>query len=934
MPTLPSGTVTFLFTDIEGSTALWEAQPQEMRAALAQHDAILRRAIEDCGGQVFRTAGDAFFAAFDAAPSAIAAAARAQQELAAAHWPTASPVRARMAIHTGFAEVVNGDYVGASLNRIGRLITASHGGQTLLTQATEQLARDSLPGDARLVDLGQHRFRDLVAPERVFQLSISGLPDYFPPLKTLNATPNNLPVQLTSFIGREHELEAIRSLLSDTHLLTLTGPGGTGKTRLALQSAAESAERYPDGVWLVELAPVVDPALVPQTIATALNLRASSSQPPMEQVLSAVRGKDLMLVLDNCEHLLDACAQVVDLLLKNCPNLKMITSSREALGIAGEVSYRVPPLHLPEWENFDDLEALGQVESICLFVKRAQAASPAFTLTRQNARAVVQICRRLDGIPLAIELAAARVKLFSAEQIAARLDDRFKLLTGGSRSALPRQQTLQAAIDWSYTLLSEKEKILFRRLSVFAGGWSYDAAEAICTDETDIDPYELMDLLAQLINKSLVLADDQGEEARYRTLETIRQYASEKLVEAGEAGRLRERHLAYFADQAIQRGQVTLFFTARDSNEYRWLDREVDNLRLAEEWAAEHDPVRALQMAAIYPLWLLYGLSGEKIEYLHRVRARFLSLPEKDEVDSKNNQELLALSWVAEGTALMAQGNYAGSIAAMNQGLAVARPIHADRMMEPMLGQLSVAYLLTGQMELASAASQEGLALVRRLEDRQMLGLFLTVQARHVYKQQGYAAALQVYQRTMAEMGIEKEHYGHAWVLMGMGTLAVLAGEYADAIRFAEESYLLFEQNNNHQYLNVSRSTLADVARLTGEYSRAVSLYMEIIADWMVIGNRGAVARCLECLASIALHQAKGSADPMPLLKRAASLFAAAEAIRTTYGAEMAPEEKPEVAAWLDILHKQLPEPDFSLAWSIGSGLSLERAVEFARQLA
>ncbi|HZO88686.1 MAG TPA: adenylate/guanylate cyclase domain-containing protein, partial [Chthonomonadaceae bacterium] len=464
---MDSGTLTFLFTDIEGSTRLWEQHPEAMRSALARHDVLLQEAIEQHSGHVFKTIGDAFCAAFDAAPSALAAALSAQRALASEDWQAPIRLRVRMALHTGAAEARGGDYFGPPLNRVARMLAAGHGGQVLLSQAACDLLGDALPEGVSLRDLGRHRLRDLQQSEHLYQLLHPNLPADFPPLRSLEAFAHNLPVQLTSFIGREKEMEEIKRLLSTAHLLTLTGSGGCGKTRLALQVAADRVEEYADGVWLVELAAIADLGLVPQTVAVALGVSEEPNRPLGETLANYLRPKSLLLVLDNCEHLLTACAQLADTLLRTCPKVRILASSREGLGLLGEALYHVPSLSLPDEKRLPTLEQLSQYEAVRLFVERAVLSRPDFAVTAQNAASVVQICSRLDGIPLAIELAAARARALAVEQLAQRLDDRFRLLTGGSRTALPRQQTLRALIDWSYDLLSEAERTLLRRLSVF-----------------------------------------------------------------------------------------------------------------------------------------------------------------------------------------------------------------------------------------------------------------------------------------------------------------------------------------------------------------------------------------------------------------------------------------------------------------------------------
>jgi predicted ATPase/class 3 adenylate cyclase len=937
MTDLPTGTITFLYTDIEGSTRLWEHQPAAMHSALQRHDAILRQAIEANAGQVFRTVGDAFCAAFSAAPQAVAAAVETQRLLHAESWQLERPIRVRIALHTSAAEVQNGDYVGSSLNRIGRLLPVCYGGQTLLTQATEQLTRDYLPEGVRLLDLGGHRFRDLVQPERIYQLVIPGLPERFPPLKTLDTIPNNLPPQLTSFIGRQRELEEIGSLLKTNRLVTLTGPGGTGKTRLSLQSAAASLDAFPDGAWLVELAPLADPALVPQSAASALSLREKPGQTLQEVLREYLCERTLLLVLDNCEHLVQTCAQFTDDLLHTCPRLKVMASSREALGIAGEVTFQVPSLSLPRSGSPMDVEELLKYEAVRLFVERATAVNTHFVLSAQNAAPVAQICRRLDGVPLAIELASARVKIFSPEQIASRLDDRFRLLTGGSRTALPRQQTLQALIDWSYDLLSEQEKTLFRRLSVFAGGWSFETAEAICSGEftpgLEIETGDILDLLASLANKSLVMVDDQGDETRYRYLETVRQYASERLLTSGEAARVRDRHLAYYADKAYQGGKVRYRFLTENSEWIAWVEREQDNLRLAQEWALEHDPEKALQMVLLGSFWGQSGFGTEILGYARRARESALSLPEFQGEITPQRQELMSLSWMAEGGLLLSIGEYPACIDALNRSLVLSRPLHSDLLVATTLGLMTVAFSLSGQAQEAMAVIEEGTTLARQLDDLGLLSLFISSRARSLLQLRGYAAAHEMLLQSMAEFDRDEGQYSGAMVRLMLGETALLAGDHPAAQRSYSESNAIFTKYGDRQFMTVSLSGLADVARVMGDLPRAASLYQEVIKNWVTMGNRGAVARCLECLAFIAMQQANdGLGGGSTFLHRAANLFGVAAVLRSTSRSDMSIEERKEYDSQLTRLQNSLAPADFSAAWAAGQALDITQAVAFAGQ--
>jgi len=541
---LPRGIVTFLFTDIEASTKLWESAPEQMRVALQRHHAILQEAIASKGGTVFQIIGDAFCIAFPTAPSAISAAVTAQHALYQEPWDLPFPIRVRMGIHTGETERTStnspsGGYASnPTLNRVARILKAGHGGQVLLSHVTKQLIEDSLPANMGLRDMGEHHLKNLTRSEHLHQLNIAGLPSDFPPLNPLASHRHNLPVQLTSFIGREKEILEVIHLLEKTRMVTLIGAGGTGKTRLSIQVANDVLDQYPDGVWLVELAPILDALLIPRTIAIAIGLRDEPQRPVIDMLLLCdyLRDKELLLILDNCEHLVEACAQLADWLLHACPQIRILASSREALGMSGERLYLVPSLQLPDLQNPLTVESLSQSEAVRLFTERALAATQNFRLTDENISSVAQICHRLDGMPLAIELAAGKIRALSAQQIAQRLDDRFRLLTGGSRTALPRHQTLQSAIEWSYNLLSPSEQTLFRRLPVFVNGWTLEAAESVCSDEdtmtkATLKREDILELLAQLVNKSLVMTEEAHGEIRYHMLETIRQFGSNKLDE-------------------------------------------------------------------------------------------------------------------------------------------------------------------------------------------------------------------------------------------------------------------------------------------------------------------------------------------------------------------------------------------------------------------
>ena len=581
---LPTGTVTFLFSDVEGSTRLWEGHHEEMRTALAGHDKVMRSAIEDNGGHVFSTAGDAYSAAFARPNSALQAAITAQGGLADL-LVAGSRMKVRMAVHTGSADERDDDYFGPAVNRAARIMSVGNGGQVLVSGVTAGLVIDQLPDGAELRDLGEHRLKDLSRPETIHQLVHDSFPVDDRPLRSLDRYRHNLPTQLTSFVGREEESAELAKLLAGSRMVTLAGVGGAGKTRLAIQTAAELVPEYPDGVWLVELAPLTDTDRIYDNVLSALRIEAKAAEDPADTLHRFLVDKELLLILDNCEHLVTAAARLAETALAAGSGITILATSREMLGVPGEYTLPVPSLAAPDSLESELRAALLRYPAVRLFSERGELAKRGWRLTSENAAAVVQICQRLDGMPLAIELAAARLRMMPAEQIASRLDDRFRLLTGGSRTALPRQQTLEAAIDWSHELLSDEEKTLFARLAVFMGGFTLDAAEAVCGVDP-LDGYEVLEHLGHLVDKSLVQVDDTEEGGvRYRMLETLRQYARQRLAESGEVEQMRRAHAEHFVGLAEEAAPHL-----RGEDEAYWLGRleaELDNLRQGIGWSLE-----------------------------------------------------------------------------------------------------------------------------------------------------------------------------------------------------------------------------------------------------------------------------------------------------------------------------------------------------------
>ncbi|MGO9857037.1 MAG: BTAD domain-containing putative transcriptional regulator [Acidimicrobiales bacterium] len=720
-PALPSGTLTLLMTDIEGSTRLWEEHPEAMSEALRRHDDLMRAAIEDSGGYVFKTVGDAFCAAFHTAGEARRAVEAAQRALIAEPWPEGASVRVRMALHTGECEERGGDYFGPAVNRVARLTGIAQGGQVLVSQTTADLLRDKLSDHLELRDLGEHRLKDLGRPEHICQLDLEGLPSEFPPLRSIDhpELDNNLPVQLTSFVGREHELAQVRALVDESQLVTLTGPGGSGKTRLALQVAADLLDGSGNGVWFVDLAPLTDPDLVGELVATAVGVREEPGRPVTATLVDALRERHLLVVLDNCEHLVDACAKLTEAILRSCPGVHVIATSREALGIDGERAFRVPSLSLPPvgTSTLDRTEAL-RFEAVQLFVDRARSHNPTFALDDANAARVVSVCGHLDGIPLAIELAAARLRSLSIADIEDHLGDRFRLLTGGSRGALPRQQTLRALIDWSYELLLSRDRVVFDRLAVFVGGFDLEAAQVVCATE-DIESFEVLDAIGSLVDKSLVQADTTKNRVRYRLLETIRQYAGERLNEHPyELGSASARHAEVFLGLA-ELGASNL----HSPQQVEWLARletEHDNLRAAMAYLLEepHGPGEAIRLGvALREFWFRKGYHSEGLNLL------------RDAIERPGAKEPTALR--ARGLSALAQmylpsGDIWSARTFVAEGLLIARGVGDPALTAEFLELSAWIDFQEGGYATASRVVDEAVALARQAGEARLIASTLT----------------------------------------------------------------------------------------------------------------------------------------------------------------------------------------------------------------
>jgi len=849
-PARPSGTVTFLFTDVEGSTALWEMVPAAMQTALARHDALLQQAVAAAEGTVFKTVGDAFCVAFATPHQALGAALAAQRALAAAAWdPAIGALRVRMGLHTGAAEERDGDYFGPAVNRVARLMSAGHGGQILLSQATQELVRDTLPAGVTLRDLGRHRLKDLIHPEEIFQVVAADLPADFAALKTLDSRPHNLPRQTTALIGREQEVAAVRALLGDprTALVTLTGPGGTGKTRLGLQVAAELLDGFAEGVWFVDLAPLRDPALVLATVATTLGVQAVDARPVAEVLGHFLRDKQLLLILDNFEQVVEAAAPV-GALLAGARQVQALVTSRVPLQLQGERAFPVPPLALPDLAALPPPAQLSAYAAVRLFIARAQDVQPGFAVTPANAPAVAAICARLDGLPLAIELAAARIRLLPPGALLARLERRLSLLTGGARDRPARQQTLRGAIAWSYDLLDPEAQQLFVRLAVFAGGATLEAIEAVCNAAGDL-PGTVLDGVDALVRQSLLRAEaDTADSPRFGMLETIREYAEERLAERGEAATLRGQHAAYY-----RRLAETAEPQLEGPEQVGWIDRleqEHANLRAALAWSeAAGQGEDGLRLAgALGQFWIVRGHWREGREHY----ARLLAGPSAP----RNSSRAKALYYA--GYLAWRESDRAAARTALEESLAIAQEVGDPQRRAAALDMLSRVVELGGDLPRAERFAEQSLAAARQAGDKATLaaafyrlGYLAHFFARDPAGDRGQA----LYQQALALRRELGDRRGIALILANLGTLAADQGDLANARQLAEESLALWREVRDPWGISMILGDLGGVALEQEDYAAAHLFLAQSLALAKEAGIKDLIASALNNFGHLAINE-------------------------------------------------------------------------------
>jgi len=860
--------VTFLFTDIEGSTRLVQELGDRYRDLLDDHCRILRAAIGDAHGIELGTEGDSFFAVFPNAADAVAATATAQRRIAAHEWPDGTTVNVRMGLHTGEGTLGGDNYIGLDVHRAARIAAAANGGQVLLSDAARSLAEPALPADLTLRPLGAHRLKDLANAERLFQLEIPGLRADFPALRTLDARPNNLPVQLTSFVGRELEVAAVGALLDRARLVTLTGPGGTGKTRLALQVAAERLSRYRDGAFFVELAPITDPGLVVSAIAGVLGVREAADRSLAETLGEALRDQEILLVLDNFEQVVDAAPRVTELLAA-AAHLQVLITSRAVLHVHGEHELPVPPLRIPDPSHLPQLDVLSQFEGVALFLERATAVRPDFAINAESAPAIAEIVARLDGLPLAIELAAAKAKLFGAEAILGRLGSRLAFLGGGARDLPARQQTLRQAIDWSYSLLAPTEQALARRLGVFVGGWTVETAEAVCdTRQLDLDP---VDALASLVDQSLVRREEaERGEPRFLMLETIREFALDRLDAAGETSDLRRRHAQEFLDQA-EKAEPNL---TQDPATIERVGRDHDNYRAALAWAIETGETE-LGFRLGFALWRFWHQRA----HLREGRRWFEGLLALPGADARTGARAKGLTGAA-GIAYW-QNDYETAEAWYAEAESIDRELGDPAGLADALYNTGTMAGLRGDMAAAREKFSEGAAIGRELGDDAVVERFLEAD----------------------------------------GYMAFMTDELDRARLLLDEGLRLAEARGDRMAIAVAHHTVAQVARLQGRLDDAATHYRQALRLGHELGDAASLTEPLQGLAAVAI--ASGETE------RGVRLLAANAAIRERIGGGPPPEWL-RLGDPLADARSSLDSDAYGRAWDAGLELSVEAAVEEA----
>jgi predicted ATPase/class 3 adenylate cyclase/Tfp pilus assembly protein PilF len=970
-PNIPTGTITFLFTDIEGSTKLWESNPNEMNLALSKHDSILRQAIESNTGYVFKTVGDAFCAAFQTAPNALLAALEAQRALLAETWSTPSPIKVRMGLHTGEANERANDYFGPTLNRIARMFSAGHGGQTLLSSSTVGYLRDHLPAQVTLRDMGLHHFKDLNQPEQVFQLVAPDLPSEFAPLKSLEMALNNLLTYSTNssqLIGRATEIEDLRQLLAQDSmpLVTLTGVGGTGKTRLSLAVARLVRSDFEHGVCFIPLETITQRQTLIEELVATLKIKEVAGEPLLTTLKTYLKTKQLLLVLDNFEQLVAQGATLLPELLKAAPKLKILVTSREILHLSQEHEYPVEPLTLPQIEATLPLATLGSCAAVALFMARAQAVKADFSLTAENALTITQICQKLDGLPLAIELAATRVNLLSPAKLLARLSDKLKLLTGGAKDLPARQQTLSGAIDWSYDLLDSQEQRLFRCLSIFAGGCTLDSIEEVCNNSTQVGELsiDILEGLTALSHKSLLKQrEDKGGEIRFMMLPTIRDYGLKKLASQGELPSVAQAYAAYFGQWAQQlenslKGVDQLTALAALDSEYANL-REVLELNL---------PSYSLQLVdALEVFWEIRGYFTEGRSYLQKtltlavssqhqalhikalnlisklailqgdyLQAQAYSLESLAIAQQLGEQAGIAMAFYNLGNVTHAQGDYSQSQTYYGQSLAIHQQLDNKLGIAGLLSNLGNIANAQGAYMQAQAYYEQSLAIHQQLGNKlgiaitlNNLGTLIDAQGECMQAQAYYEQSLAIHQQLGNKFGI-------ATGLNNLGIFAMQQGYYTQAQAYYEQSSLILKELGEMEILAMTLSNLGLIAIEQNQYEEAFSYLEQGMGLRRDLSDKWGICYSLVNFIFFAHRQVQLAATTsnqkqvISYLKWLACLAGAVDILLVTLKIGLQLTWAKYYEAGIEAARKDLTEIEFSSEFGKGQALAWEEAIDFA----
>ena len=913
---LLSKVITFLFTDIQGSTLLWEEYADEMASALEKHDTLLQRIFESNNGHVFKTLGDGFAVAFASPVDALKASLESQRTLQKEDWGT-TPIKVRMGLHTGEAEQRDNDYFGRPLNRSARLMSAGHGGQILISSATRDLLQGQMPSGISVKDMGKRSLKDLVRPENIFQVIADDLPTDFPPLKTLDGFRHNLLVQLTSFVGREKELSKVQQLLLENRLITLKGPGGVGKTRLSIQVAAEMLDTFVDGVWFIDLATITDPALILQTILNTIELNVEAGHVPLNVLIDFLQAKRSLLVFDNCEHLIDASAHLAEKLLQSSDKLKILATSRERIGIMGEVIFELQPLSTPGLDSSLSIDEVIQFEAIQLFTERAANALPDFSLSEENLGSLISICQRLDGIPLAIELAAAWVNILTGEQIAKRLDDSFRLLTSGSRTALPRQQTLYALIDWSYNLLGDSEKRLLNRLSTFAGGWDLEAAEGICSG-SGIEKHEILGLLSQLVSKSLVVFNgERGLDARYNLLVTIQQYALEKLAETGEDEAITTQYLSYY-----QNLTDSAALHLRGGNQQYWFKKlsvEHDNLQYALEkcQSGRHFTEIGLRIAGnLAWFWYVRGYLKEG----HYRLEKLLDFTHDIEDQAAHAKALFGISLL---NAMM--GNLPYAEEQIEKSLMIAEEIdHKEMIIDGYIAGGLIEYLKRHKSTSAFKNLEKALLLCKEINYSWGIGEAWHIMA-HFYVLEGdLSKAASTFEKSIQAMRELGDEYSMSHPLNDLGRIVREQGNNQAALDLFEESRMISQKMGSKWGIALTLGDLGKIALEQKEFSAAIDYLTESV---LLAHDLGDKIRIIGSLSFLGLAvEASGQVETF------AKIQGAYDAFMEKHNISLSPGDEKSYKELFAAVREKIDDDTFNLWWNEGRLLSIEQAIQLVIQ--